>query len=152
MVLRRKCNGAKSTTEASDSRSKIPEARNKKGKKMRTYRDFDVFKRSYSAALEVHQFTLTFPQHERYELGRQMRTASKSISLNIAEGYAKRASANEFKRFLMMSIGSCEEMKVLLTFAKDLSYVKEDMYEKYLSEYEQIGKMLYVLHKNWQKF
>ncbi len=49
-----------------------------------------------------------------------------------------------------MAIGSCDEMKVLLSLSKDLSFINEQEYDKYRKEYEEIGKMLMVLRKNWK--
>ena len=119
---------------------------------MQSYKDFEVFRRSYDLALRIHKITLNFPDFERYELSSQMRRASKSIPLNIGEGFARRKSAEDFKRFLTMSIGSCDEMKILLEFSKDLCYIDHKTYEEYLDQYEQVGKMLYRLHQRWQKF
>ena len=89
---------------------------------IRSYKDLQVYKRSYKLALKVHEITLKFPDIEKHELGSQLRRATKSIPLNIGEGYGKRSSENEFKRFLMMAIGSCDEVKILIEFAKDLNY------------------------------
>jgi len=43
---------------------------------------------------------------EKYELGSQIRRASKSVAMNIAEGYARNSSLQDFKRFLIMALGS----------------------------------------------
>ena len=102
-------------------------------------------------ALVVHRLTLSFPDYEKYELGSQLRKATKSIALNIAEGYGKRKSANEFKRFLAMAIGSCDETKVLISFAGDLGYLSQAQCVELKSEYDTIGKMLYRLHSNWKQ-
>ena len=75
------------------------------------------------------------------------RNASLSIPLNIAEGYVKRRSQREFKRFLEMAIGSSNEVSVLLDFAKDLGYISRERYEKASLEYEEISRMLNVFIK-----
>ena len=80
-----------------------------------------------------------------------MRRASKSIPLNIGEGYGRRKSSDDFKRFLIMSIGSCDEMKILIEFSKDLGYISKETYKEIIGEYDLIGKMLYKLHQNWKK-
>ena len=118
---------------------------------MRSYKDFEVYKKSYDLALRIHKITLNFPDFEKYELSSQMRRASKSIPLNIGEGFARRKSSEDFKRFLIMSIGSCDEMKILIEFSKDLCYIDKEIYEELVGEYDKIGKMLYRLHQNWRK-
>ena len=86
--------------------------------------------------------TKSFPEEEKYGMTSQMRRAGVSIPLNIAEGYAKRSSQGEFKRFLLMAIGSANEMSVLMDYAKDLGYISNEQYEMAKTEYEEIGKML----------
>ena len=111
------------------------------------YRDLKVYERSYAAARAIYKITERFPKEEIYGMTNQMRRASISISLNIAEGYAKRESQIEFKRFLMMAVGSANEMSVLIDFAKDFEYIGKDVHEKAAAEYEEICRMLHTLIK-----
>ena len=79
---------------------------------IRTYHDLDVFRESYSAALDVSRICKRLPPVEQYELARQLRRAARSISANIVEGWGKRASTPEFKRYLQIAIGSCDETRM----------------------------------------
>ena len=106
------------------------------------YRNLQVYERSYKAALAVYAMTKSYPEEEKYGLTSQMRRACTSIPLNIAEGYAKRSSQEEFKRFLLMTVGSANEMSVLLDFAKDLGYTSESTYVELSRAYDEIGRML----------
>ena len=117
---------------------------------IQNFRDFEVYQRSYAIALKMYQETSTWPKEETYGLISQVKRASTSVPMNIAEGYGKRESAAEFKRFLQMSIGSCDEMKVLLDFAKDLRFMSPEKHNAYEQEYEEIGKMLYRLWERWK--
>ena len=117
-----------------------------------SFRDLIVFQRSYKLSLELHKVSLTFPKIEQFELASQIRRASKSIPVNIAEGYGKRTSAAEFKRFLTIAQGSCDELKVHLEYCKDLEYISKELYDKYYSESEEISKMLTSLTKNWKTY
>lgn len=91
---------------------------------IKTYKDLNVFRESYKLALDISRVTKCFPGHELFELGRQLRRAARSIPVNIVEGWAKRASAGEFKRYLQISYGSCEECKLWLEFSRDEEYLK----------------------------
>ena len=106
------------------------------------YKDLKIYEKSYKAALAVYKLTKVFPQEEKYGIISQMQRAATSIPLNIAEGYAKRQSQEEFKRFLLMAVGSANEMSVLTDFSYDLGYISKEQYEKASREYEEIGKML----------
>ena len=117
---------------------------------IQSYEDIKAYERSYKAALDMYRIVKKYPREEMFGLTSQIKRAATSIPLNIAEGYGKRESIDEFKRFLLMAIGSCDEMKVLLSLSKDLSYINEQEYEKYRQEYNEIGKMLMVLRKNWK--
>ena len=117
---------------------------------IQSYQDLDVYKRSYQLALDVHRISFTLPQSERYELSSQIRRSAVSIPLNIAEGYGRKGSQAEFKHFLRNSLGSCNEVQVLLDMLKDLSYIREDMYQSFKEEYTILGKQLNKLIENWR--
>ena len=106
------------------------------------YKELKVYKRSYKAAKAVYEMTENFPKEERYGITNQLKRASLSIPLNIAEGYAKRESQEEFKRFLMMALGSSNEVLVLLDFSKDVGYISKETHSKAFAEYEEIASML----------
>ena len=116
------------------------------------YEDLLVYQRSYKASMVMYKLTQRFPSDEMYGLTSQIKRASTSIPLNIAEGYGRRDSESEFKHFLRTAIGSCYEMKVLIEMAKDLGFINEAQYERMSNEYEEITKMLYKLRINWVSY
>ena len=115
-----------------------------------SYRDLIVYQKAYKYSLEMHKRTLSFPQYEQIELGGQIRRATKSIALNIAEGFGKQSSQAEFKRFLMIARGSCDEVRVELDYCMDLGYINTDEYHYFEQGYIEIGKMLTTMIKTWQ--
>jgi four helix bundle protein len=110
-----------------------------------------VYQQSYRLALEISQMTRTFPKHEQFELGRQLRASARSIPANIAEGWAKRHSPAEFRRHLQIAIGSCEETQVWLDLAKDEGYATSQKREYFRTEYSRVGVLLERLWRNWRK-
>ena len=114
-----------------------------------SYRELEIYKRSYKIALKLHEITKKYPEEERYDLTAQIRRCSKSVPSNIAEGYG-RYSKDEFKRFARISLGSCNEMQVHLSFCKDLGYINIEEYEIYNQEYQEIGKMLTRSIEKWK--
>ncbi len=119
---------------------------------IRSYQDLEVYKRSYQLSLDIHKLSFTLPERERFELSSQLRRAAVSIPLNIAEGYGRKDSVKEFKHFLRNSLGSCNEVQVLLNLLKDLNYIEQEAYMLLKDEYDILGKQLNVLIKNWQRF
>jgi four helix bundle protein len=117
---------------------------------IKSFRDLRVYQRAYELTLRIHRLTLRFPNFERYELGRQMREASRSIPANIAEGYGRKKSSSDFKRFLQIALGSCDEMTVWLDLAKDLGYLKEEEYRGLKESYEEVGKGINRLIQVWK--
>ena len=117
---------------------------------IRDFTDLAVYQKAYKKSLEVHQHSLKYPEHEQYELGRQMRRASKGICANIAEGFGKQnVSKAEFKRFLLMAMGSADEMRVWARYSLDLGHIDKARWGNWDKSYSDIAKMLNGLHAKW---
>ena len=83
--------------------------------------DLGVFRRAYRLSLEVHRASLEFPRIEQFALADQIRRASKSICANLAEGFGRQQQSKpEFRRFVMMALGSADEMQVWSLYCRDL--------------------------------
>ena len=116
------------------------------------FEDLDVFKRAYKLSLEVHRVSLSLPRIEQYALADQIRRASKSICVNSAEGFGKQSQSRaEFKRFILMSIGSADEMRVWSRYCLDLNYLEEEQWKHWRDEYEEIAKIYRGSVKAWNK-
>lgn len=105
--------------------------------------DMLVFRKAYDAALEAHRIAQTFPRHEQYELASQLRRSSKSICANLAEGRARQqGSAAEFRRFVLIALGSADESALWCRFAKDLGYLTDDQFERLQTQFNEVARML----------
>ena len=110
--------------------------------------DLEVFRRAYRLSLEVHRASLEFPRIEQFALADQVRRASKSICANLAEGFGRQQQSKpEFRRFLMMALGSADEMQVWTMYCRDLGCIGADMAERWQGEYREIARMLSGLHR-----
>ena len=109
--------------------------------------DLEVFRRAYRLSLEVHRASLEFPRIEQFALADQVRRASKSICANLAEGFGRQQQSKpEFRRFLMMALGSADEMQVWTMYCRDLGYIGAEAAEHWQGEYREIARMLSGLH------
>src|ERR1700759_3379199 len=103
---------------------------------VRSFDDLEGFRRACALSLIIHKASLTCPRIEQFALGDQVRRASKSICANIVEGFGKqRFSSAEFKRFLMMAIGSCDETQMWVRYSKDLGYIDHAVFLAWSGEY-----------------
>ena len=118
---------------------------------IKAFEDLEVFQRAYRLSLKIHRKSLAMPQIEQYALADQMRRASKSICVNLAEGFAKQGySVAEFKRFIQMSVGSADEMRVWCRYSHDLGYVDAATWQRWRDEYQEIAKMLQGNIRSWK--
>lgn len=122
-----------------------------RGKEMiKSYEDLEVFQKAYKVSLEIHKLSLEISQMEQRSLADQLRRSSKSVCVNLAEGFGKQShSRQEFKKYLSICIGSADETKVWLKYTRDLKYFSEDKSNELIQEYTNIAKMLSGLYKNW---
>ena len=74
---------------------------------------------------ETYELSARFPDAERFGLTAQMRRAAVSIPSNIAEGAARRSTA-EYLRFLSVARGSLSELDTQLQIAVSLEFVKPE--------------------------
>lgn len=112
--------------------------------------DLDVFNLAYALAMEAFHQSRIFPKEEKYSLTDQLVRSSRSVAANIAEGFGKRFYENEFKRHLVYAMGSLEETKVWLLFAKDCGYIDKKAYEAHAAKCDVLGSKIYTLYKNWK--
>lgn len=94
----------------------------KSGKRARSYKDLEIYRESFELAMEMHELSLTFPKFEMFEEGSQLRKSSKGIPACIAEGWGRRYYKNEFMKFLIYALASCDETKVHLDFGAGCKY------------------------------
>ena len=113
------------------------------------FEDLAVFKRAYRISLDVHRASLKFPAVEQRALADQVRRASKSICANVAEGFARQGPAPaDFRRFVMMALGSSDEMRVWSRYCLDLGCIDEPTWRIWRDEYQEISKMLQGLARS----
>ncbi len=111
---------------------------------MQNYKELKVWSKSHELTLNVYSLTKNFPKDELYALTSQLRRASSSIPANIAEGCGKN-TANDFARFLNISLGSANETEYFTLLSKDLDYLSIEDYDALDKLINEIKAMLIVL-------
>jgi four helix bundle protein len=116
-----------------------------------SYRDLEVYGEAFELALKVHRRSEDFPSAECYGMTSQVRRSSKSICALIAEGFGRKDTVVEFKRYLRMAHGSVQETKVWLEFAEALGFLAEGAYRELWEGYDRLGKRIYRMIATWDK-
>ncbi len=110
---------------------------------MKSYKDLDIYKRAFDVSLKIHQMSFQLPKFEQYEVGSQIRRSSKSISSNIVEGFGRRNYKQEFIKFLIYALSSCDETRNHIEILHQTGSLKDQkLYEEIMNELEILGKML----------
>lgn len=111
------------------------------GKKIRTYRDLNIWKAGIELVKDTYRLTEKFPKQEIYGLVSQMRRSAISIPSNVAEGF-KRYHNKEYRQFLYVTLGSCAELETQVTIAKELKYIPANKEVILLEKMDHIGRMI----------
>jgi len=82
----------------------------------------DVYECSGELILECYKLSKLLPVEEKFNMVQQIRRASLSVQLNIAEG-CSRGSKAERNRFFEIARGSVIEIDTALEIANRLSYL-----------------------------
>lgn len=117
---------------------------------MKDFRSLLVWEKSHQLTLAIHKVTNSFPKEELYGLTSQIRRASSSIAINIAEGCGRGSDA-DFARFLQISFGSASETEYLLILCFELGYITSDVYERKIFLIQEVKKMLAKLMSSIRK-
>lgn len=110
---------------------------------MKSYRDLDVWQKSFGLAENVYLLAKKLPKSELFGLISQIQRSAVSIPSNIAEGQ-QRNSIKEFCQFLAIARGSTAELITQLELIAKIYNIDCD---NLVSEANEIGKMLYALQK-----
>jgi len=88
----------------------------------RTFEDLDVYKKAREFRKRMYAAARKLPDFEKYELGRQIRRAAVSLTINIAEGHGRYHYLDEIK-FQLQSRGSLAELLDDLNVCQDEDYL-----------------------------
>ena len=113
---------------------------------MQDYHKLQVWQKAHQLTLRVYRRTNAFPKSEMFGLTSQIRRATASIEMNIAEGCG-RGSNPDLARFLRIAIGSASELECQTEIARDLEYLRASEAAEWLAAITEIKRMLTGLIK-----
>jgi four helix bundle protein len=101
----------------------------------------------HELVLTIYRVTSEWPSKEHYGLTSQAKRAAYSAAANIAEGSAKQG-VREFRRFLNIAIGSISELTYILLLARDLGYVKPEVWGEIEAMRDHAGRLTWGLYRS----
>ena len=119
---------------------------------IRHFRDLEVYRRAFDAAMVIFQMTKKFPAEEKYSLVDQIRRSSRSVCANLAEGWRKRRYPAVFKNKVTDSMQEASETQCWLEFSLACKYIEKSVFDKLDNEYEQLIAMLNSMERSSEKF
>ena len=108
---------------------------------MKDFRELIVWQRAHQVVLKIYKVTKSFPKEEMFGLTSQMRRASVSVAANIAEGCGRKTDA-DLRRFLIIALGSGNEVEYHLLLCHDLGIVRDSDYSSISLDLIEVKKML----------
>ena len=114
---------------------------------MHRFKELEVWKISVELVEDIYIVTEKFPKKEQFGIVDQIRRSAVSIPSNIAEGAGKNSN-NDFKKFVLIANGSCNELETQLLIFKKLKFLTSDKYSKLERKLNSIQNMLFGLAKS----
>lgn len=111
------------------------------------FEELNIWKKAMDLNDSIFLFAKTLPKDELYVLSSQIKRASDSVVLNIAEGSTGQTKAS-FKLFLSYALRSAIEVVSCLFIAKRRSYIDEAHFKKLYDDYEVLVKMITNMRKS----
>ena len=111
-------------------------------KKIKSFRDLEVYKLAFEAAMDIFFITKSFPAEEKFSLIDQMRRSSRSVCSNLSEAWRKRRYIAVFKNKLRDSMQEESETQTWLEFSLACNYINQETFNLLDEKYEIIlGKL-----------
>ena len=120
--------------------------------RIKTIKDLKIYQLAYKLAVEIFELTKKLPKEETYSLIDQIRRSSRSVAMNIREGFAKRKYEQVFIRHLNDAFGSSEETRGWLDFSLDCKYISKEEHVELDKQYDELNAMIYSLMGKWKTY
>ncbi len=105
------------------------------------FEDIDAWKAARVLTAEVYRVTASGDFARDFGLKDQIRRASISIMLNIAEGFDREGN-NELRQFLAVAKGSVGEVRAALYIALDARFIDEEQFETIRKMTDDTGRLI----------
>ncbi len=108
------------------------------------FKNLKVYQLAYKLAMEIFHLSKNIPKEERYSLTDQIRRSSRSVCVNLAEGYRKRVYPKHFISKLSDYDAECSETLVWIDFSYNCGYINEETKNKLSQNMQRLGRCLVI--------
>ena len=124
----------------------------RKVERINSFRDLEVYKLAFAAAMEIFQISKTFPPEEKFSLTDQIRKSSRSVCSNLGEAWRKRRYKAVFVNKISDAMQEGSETQTWLDFCLACEYIDKDIFDRLDAEYEKILGKLNSMEMKADKF
>jgi four helix bundle protein len=108
---------------------------------IKKFEDIETWKKARQLTNRIYEISCNNEFSNDFSLKGQIRKASRSIMLNIAEGYGRKSNT-EFRRFLDYAHGSCAEVQSALYIALDQNCISKQQFYEINENIDEISRMI----------
>lgn len=115
-------------------------------RKVRPHKKLEAWAQSIQLTKMIYIMCRNLPSDEKFGLISQLKRASVSVSLNIAEG-AARQSDKEYHHFLSIASGSLSEIDTLIEVVSELELIAISVRDEIFIQIDKVSALLAGLQK-----
>ena len=119
---------------------------------MGSFKDLLVYKKAFGLAMLIYKESIKFPDEEKYSLTNQIRRSSRSVCVNLGEGYRKRMYEAHFISKCSDADMENSETQVWLDFALACGYITKELFTDFMNKSEEVGRLLNHMIENPEKY
>lgn len=114
-----------------------PEAK----KRIQSFTDLYAWQEGHKLVRMIYSATDKFPDTEKFGLIGQLRSASVSVTSNIAEGFRKK-SRKEKQKFYRTALASLTEIESQILVARDVGFLAKKNYQEISEQSIRVSKLI----------
>src|SRR5258708_25252879 len=108
------------------------------GKLVQSHCELESYRKAFEAAMQLFEYSKTFPKEETYSLTDQVRRSSRSVCANLAEAWRRRRYRAAFVNKLNECEGEAAETQTWIEFAVRCGYMDRDCGRVLYQAYEEV--------------
>ncbi|MES1226774.1 MAG: four helix bundle protein [Bacteroidota bacterium] len=119
---------------------------------MGDYKNSAVYQRAYELALDIFAISKKIRLSEAPGLMEQLQKASRSVCLNLADGFKRKRNRDYFEAKFHDAEIANEEVGILLDFLSSFEYIDRYEYTELTNKNTEIGEMITYMIEHPNKF